>query len=67
MELLAKKKRAAAIAVSLFLQADENNGNESGVASCNWSKNSCNWSKMGMNRIANDKKFLFNQGRITGV
>jgi len=67
MELLAKKKRAAAIAVSLFLQAEENNVSEGGVASCNWSKNSCNWSKMGMNRITNDKSFLFNQGRITGA
>ncbi|MBI9042487.1 hypothetical protein [Lutibacter sp.] len=58
MELLEKKKRAAAIAVSLYLQAEENNENE---------VISCNWSKMGMNRKMNDREFLFRQGKTIGV
>jgi hypothetical protein len=58
MELLEKKKRAAAIAVSLYLQAEENNENE---------VIGCNWSKMGMNRKMNDREFLFRQGKSIGV
>ena len=57
MELIEKKKRAAAIAVLLYLQAE---ANESGKACCNWSK-------MGMNRTMNDKEFLFRQGKTIGV
>ncbi|SFS77568.1 hypothetical protein [Lutibacter maritimus] len=58
MELLEKKKRAAAIAVSLYLQNEDNNENE---VAC------CNWSKMGMNRKMNDREFLFKQGKTIGV
>jgi hypothetical protein len=58
MELLEKKRRAAAIAVSLYLQSEENNETE---VTC------CNWSKMGMNRQINDREFLFRQGKTIGV
>lgn len=58
MELLEKKKRAAAIAVSLFLQMEENN--EKVVV-----ENS--WYKMGMNRRMNDREFLFRKGKTIGV
>lgn len=59
MELLEKKKRAAAIAVSLYLQAEEENIENGDSID--------NWSKMGMNRRINDKKFLFRNGRTIGV
>lgn len=58
MELLEKKKRAAAIAVSLYLQQEEDN---------NEVLTSCKWSKMGMNRRMNDREFLFRQGKTIGV
>ncbi|MBP8793500.1 MAG: hypothetical protein KBH29_10005 [Lutibacter sp.] len=58
MELLEKKKRAAAIAVSLFLQMEEDN--EKVVV-----ENS--WYKMGMNRRMNDREFLFRKGKTIGV
>ena len=58
MELLEKKKRAAAIAVSLFLQMEEDN--EKVVV-----ENS--WYKMGMNRRMNDREFLFIKGKTIGV
>ena len=58
MELLEKKKRAAAIAVSLFLQMEEEN--EKVVV-----ENS--WYKMGMNRRMNDREFLFRKGKTIGV
>ena len=53
-----KKKRAAAIAVSLFLQMEEDN--EKVVV-----ENS--WYKMGMNRRMNDREFLFRKGKTIGV
>jgi len=58
MELLEKKKRAAAIAISLYLQTEESNKKE---LTC------CNWSKMGMNRNRSDREFLFRQGKTIGV
>ena len=58
MDLLDKKKRAAAIAVSLFLQMEENNEKE--VVENRWHK-------MGMNRRMNDREFLFRKGKTIGV
>lgn len=58
MELLEKKKRAAIIAVSIYLQNADNNKNE---------EICCKWSKMGMNRNMNEREFLFRQGKTVGV
>jgi hypothetical protein len=57
MDLLEKKKRAAAIAVAHFVQMEQEskfNGREHP------------WGRMGINRMVNDREVLFRKGKFVG-
>ena len=57
MTLIEKKKRAAVIAVSYFMQ-NQNSETNSTIGT---------WSKMGMSRTIHDRKIIERKGKTIGI
>lgn len=57
MELLEKKKKAAAIAVATYIKMEQEN---------KFSDKEHPWGRMGINRMVQDREVLFRQGKLVG-